>query len=230
MLIEAGLEAGAWGVSAGLDYKPAYYARTEEVVHVLEAARRWGTVFSNHDRLTPETRYSSRVGMEETVAIGEATGLTPVVTHMKVQGWEQGSAPAVLEMMRQAEQRGVMVAADVYPYLAGQTSLAALIIPGWAQAGGRDAMLARFGDATLRARIVVEADEAMAARFGGPTGVFLPATQRELTDVMAEMEVESGGRSRGARSCRGEPRRDPALRKRGGSGRHTEAPNGVRGL
>ena len=193
VLIEAGLEAGAWGVSAGLDYKPAYYARTEEVVRVLETARRWGTVFSNHDRLTPETRYSSRVGMEETVAIGEATGLTPVVTHMKIQGWEQGSAPEVLEMMRQAEQRGVIVAADVYPYLAGQTSLAALIIPGWAQAGGRDAMVARFRDPALRARIVVEADEAMAARFGGPSGVFLPATQRELTDVVAEMGVESGG-------------------------------------
>ena len=47
VLIEAGLEAGAWGVSAGLDYKPAYYARTEEVVRVLETARRWGTVFSS---------------------------------------------------------------------------------------------------------------------------------------------------------------------------------------
>lgn len=192
-MLEAGLRAGAWGVSAGLDYKPAYYATTEEVVGVLEGLGAWRTVFTNHDRLTPETGYSSRVGMRETIEIGERTGLVPLITHMKVQGREQGSADAVLAMMEDATSRGVHTAADAYPYLAGQTSLAALIIPGWAQEGGREAMLARFTDPAQRRRIVAEADEALAARFDGPGGVFLPETQRELTDVMAEMSVESGG-------------------------------------
>ncbi len=192
-LIEAGLEAGAWGVSAGLDYKPAYFARIDEVIEVLEPAGRWQTVFTNHDRLTPETGFSSRLGMEETVAIGEATGLAPVFTHMKIQGREQGSAAEILQMMGDVEARGVPVAADVYPYLAGQTSLAALIIPGWAQAGGREAMIRRFRSPTLRARIVAEANEAMDARFGGPAGVYLPATQKELVDIMADMGGASGG-------------------------------------
>lgn len=192
-LILEGLEAGAFGVSGGLDYKPAYYARVDEVIEVLRPAGEWNTIFTNHDRLTPESRYSSRAGMDETVAIGEATGLAPVFTHMKIQGWEQGTAPEVLQMMRDVEARGVPVAADVYPYLAGQTGLAALIIPGWAQAGGRDAMLARFRDARLRRRIIAEANEAMDARFGGAAGVYLPATQRELVDIMAEMGAGSGG-------------------------------------
>jgi N-acyl-D-aspartate/D-glutamate deacylase len=191
--IQAGLEAGAWGVSAGLDYKPAYYAHMDEVVAVLTPVGRWGTVFTNHDRLTPESGYSSRVGMQETVDIGEAAGLRPVITHMKIQGREQGTSPEVLQWMRDTEARGVPVAADVYPYLAGQTGLSALIIPGWAQAGGREAMLARFGDPALRTRIVAEADEAMAARFGGPSGVFLLSLQRELTDVMADMGAATGG-------------------------------------
>ena len=191
--VEAGLEAGAWGVSAGLDYKPAYFASTEAVIDVLTPSGRWQTVFSNHDRLTPETGFSSTVGMEETVAIGEATGLRPVITHMKIQGREQGSAPQVLAWMGEAEERGVPVSADVYPYLAGQTSLSALIIPGWAQAGGREAMLERFQDAELRATIVSEANQAMAARFGGPGGVFLLSLQQELTDLMAEMGTDHGG-------------------------------------
>lgn len=191
--VEAGLESGAWGVSAGLDYKPAYFASTEEVIEVLAPSGRWQTVFSNHDRLTPESGFSSRVGMEETVAIGEATGLRPIITHMKIQGREQGSAPRVLAWMGDVEERGVAVAADVYPYLAGQTGLSALIIPGWAQAGGREAMLERFRDAELRAAIVSEANEAMAARFGGPGGVFLLSLQRELTDLMAEMGTDDGG-------------------------------------
>ncbi|MGB1657203.1 MAG: hypothetical protein ACPHO4_07605, partial [Longimicrobiales bacterium] len=82
---------------------------------------------------------SSMVGMSETVEIGEATGLNPIITHMKVQGREQGSIDAVTAMMDAATERGVYTAADAYPYLAGQTSLAALIIPGWAQEGGSDA-------------------------------------------------------------------------------------------
>jgi N-acyl-D-aspartate/D-glutamate deacylase len=192
-LVEGGLDAGAWGVSAGLDYKPTYYATTDEVVTVLSnmAARR--TVFTNHDRLTPESGFSSRVGMQETIRIGEATGLMPVITHMKIQGREQGTSDAVLGMMSDATAGGTYTAADVYPYLAGQTGLAALIIPAWAQAGGLEAMRERFADPAQRAQIIVEANEAMEARFGGPEGVFLPATGAELVDVMRELDASSGG-------------------------------------
>ena len=84
--------------------------------------------------------------------------------------------------MRQATERGNYTAADVYPYLAGQTGLVAFTIPGWAQDGGREAMLKRFADPALRARIVKEAEAAMTARFGGPAGVYLPSMKQELTD------------------------------------------------
>lgn len=191
-LVTDGLQQGAWGVSAGLDYKPAYFAQAEEVITVVEAAKPWRTNFINHDRVTPESGFSSRAGMEETIAIGERAGLAPVITHMKVQGHEQGSADRILAKMREATARGAYTAADAYPYLAGQTGLAALIVPGWAQDGGREAMLARFADPALRARIVSESEEAMNKRFGGAEGVYLPGTKQELTAVMREMEVPAG--------------------------------------
>lgn len=190
--IVAGLERGAWGVSAGLDYKPAYFAKTDEVIKVVEVARPWRTNFSNHDRITPESNYSSRTGIAETIAIGEAADLVPIVTHMKAQGVEQGTAAALVDLLRQATARAHYTAADAYPYLAGQSGLGALIIPAWAQDGGRDKMLERFADPAQRARIVQEAEQAMKARFGGPEGVYLPATGRELTDVMREMQVSGG--------------------------------------
>jgi len=191
-LIVSGLEHGAWGVSAGLDYKPAYYAQVEEVVRVVEPAAKWRTNFPNHDRLAPESNFSSRVGVGETVAIGERAGLMPVVTHMKAQGLEQGTAGALLAMMNTATKRGHYTAADAYPYLAGQTSLGALLIPAWAQDGGRDAMLQRFSDPALRAKIVSETEQAMKARFGGADGVFLPRTRQELVDVVREQQVSPG--------------------------------------
>ena len=191
-MISGGLDQGAWGVSAGLDYKPGYFARTEEVIKVVDVAKRARTNFTNHDRITPESNFSSRVGIDETVAIGEKAGLVPVVTHMKAQGREQGTAGAILASMTAATKRGHYTAADAYPYLAGQSGLGSLTIPGWAQEGGRGEMLKRFADPAMRARIVREAEEAMAARFGGPQGVYLPRSQQELTAVMKEMNASAG--------------------------------------
>jgi len=191
-IVVDGLEHGAWGVSAGLDYKPAYFAQVEEVVRVVEPARKWRTNFPNHDRITPESNYSSRAGVAETIAIGEKGGLVPVVTHMKSQGHEQGGAGTLLSMMEAATRRGDYTTADAYPYLAGQTGLGALMIPAWAQDGGRDAMLKRFQDPALRARIVKETEEAMNARFSGVDGVYLPATKQQLADIAREWQVSPG--------------------------------------
>lgn len=192
-LVHRGMTQGAWGVAAGLDYKPSYYSTTGEIVAALVGTAQWRTVFTNHDRITPEGGFSSMAGMRETIEIGEAVGLMPLITHMKVQGHEQGTIGEVTAMMDDAAARGVYTAADAYPYLAGQTSLAALIIPGWAQEGGPEAARARFSDPALRARIVEEADEALTARFGGPEGVYLPERGAELTTMMRELGATSGG-------------------------------------
>lgn len=191
-LIAGNLEQGAYGVSAGLDYKPAYFATADEVVQVLEPARRWRTFFPNHDRSTPESGYSSRAGVEETRAIGERAGLVPEFTHMKIQGHEQGTAARVIAMMKAASDSGHWIAADVYPYLAGQTALSALIIPGWAQDGGLEAMRARFKDPDLRAKIIAESDQAIKARFNGPESIMVTGTRR-LSDIMRETSSPSPG-------------------------------------
>lgn len=191
-LVAAGLTAGGWGVSAGLDYKPAYFAQTEDVISVLEVARSSRTYFANHDRVTPESGFSSLAGMAETIDIGVRTGIMPLITHMKVQGHEQGKVGVITGQMRQATLRGDYTAADVYPYLAGQTGLVAFTIPAWAQDGGRTAMLERFADPALRARIVEEAELAMDKRFGGPANVYLPDRQRTLKEIADKMKVPAG--------------------------------------
>lgn len=189
-LITDNLTHGAWGVSAGLDYKPAYYARVSEVAQALEPARQWRTNFTNHDRLTPETGFSSRLGMMETLEIGDATGMIPVFTHMKVQGREQGSAGTFLNSLLARDRYS---AADAYPYVAGQTGLGALLVPGWAQEGGRTQMLERFKIPEQRARIVTEIEEALNARFNGAEGVLLPATRTQLVDTMRALQITSAG-------------------------------------
>ena len=191
-LIEDNLRHGAWNVSAGLDYKPAYYATAQEVASILSVAAPWRTSFPNHDRLTPETNFSSQHGMVETITIAEQAGVTPEITHMKLQGQSQGTAAQMLERMRVENGRGHYVPADVYPYLAGQTGLADLIIPGWALDGGRAAFLQRIKDPAQRARIIKEAEAAMDARFNGPQGVYVIDIGQPLTRVMSERHLSAG--------------------------------------
>src|SRR6202000_1398931 len=81
---------------------------------------------------------------------------------------------------------------DAYPYLAGQTGLGALMVPGWAQDGGRLEMLKRFKDPELRARIAREIEEALNARFNGAEGVYLPQTQQQLVAIMREWHGTAG--------------------------------------
>jgi N-acyl-D-amino-acid deacylase len=191
-LVRGGLEHGAWGVSAGLDYKPAFFADTDEVVRVVSVAAPWRTSFPNHERLTPETGFSSRAGIAETIAIAEQAGLAPEITHIKAQGAEQGRSGEILAMMAAARARGHFTAGDIYPYTAGQGPLAALLMPAWATEGGEEAMFARFADPPQRARIVADIERAMDLRFGGAKGVYVATLHRELADVAAEMKVSRG--------------------------------------
>jgi len=191
-VVERNLAAGAWGVSSGLDYRPSYYAKAEEVVAIVSVAKPWRTNFPNHDRITPEGGFSSYKGMEETIAIAEAAGLMPVITHIKSAGKEQGRAPQVLDMVRAADARGAWTAIDVYPYLAGQTALQAFLVPGWAAEGGNDAMLARFKDPKLRPVLVEAAEAAINSRMGSPGGISMPSLGKTLTDIMAEENIRAG--------------------------------------
>lgn len=190
--IADGMAAGAWGVSAGLDYKPAFYAQRDEVVGVVSAAAPWRTNFPNHERLSPATGYSGLVGMRETVDISVASGLTPVITHMKSQGAEQGRAPEVLALLDGEPAQGRFAAGDIYPYLYGFNNVRSLLIPAWALDGGTAAFRARMHDPATRARLVAEVERIIALRFNGPSGVYVASQKRELTQLMAEWGVSAG--------------------------------------
>ena len=192
-MIQSNLEAGGYAVSAGLDYKPGFFATETEVVQVVSPARKWRTNFPNHDRVLPETRFSARAAVQETMRIGERAGLVPVITHMKVTGRERTHGKVVLGEMAAYSRRGVYTAADVYPYLSGMTGLVDLTIPGWAQNGGPIEMRKRFADPAQRARIVAETDETMEGRFTGSQGVLVLGTGKTLADFMKEFGTTSPG-------------------------------------
>ncbi len=190
--IADGLAAGAWGVSAGLDYKPAFYASRDDVVRVVSVAAGWRTNFPNHERLSPQSAYSGMAGMRETLDIAVASGLTPVITHMKSQGAEQGRGREVLGLLNRETAQGRFAAGDVYPYLYGFNNIRSLLIPAWALDGGAEAFRTRLRDPAVRGRLAAEVEEIVRLRFKGPEGVYVASLRRELTQLMAEWNVPAG--------------------------------------
>ena len=144
------MDEGAIGVSTGLIYPPSSYARTEELIALTRpVGEREGFYFS-HIRGEGETLLEA---IGEAIQIGRETGAAVQIAHFKAArrpNWEK-SAQA-LELIDQARAEGLDVTADMYPYLAGSTSLGALL-PEWAQEGGKETVLERLADPAVRQEI-----------------------------------------------------------------------------
>lgn len=129
-LVERGLEAGALGLSTGLEYNPGIRAGAEELAAIARPVADRGAVIMSHLRSEDADRVLDSV--EELLEQGRSSGASVHVSHMKVV---LGDAPAqareVLERMAEAREQGIRVTGDVYPYLASFTGIS-LLFPEWA--------------------------------------------------------------------------------------------------
>ena len=144
-----GLEAGAFGMSAGLEYVPGRWSNTEEVVELLNVVKGYGGVYMVHERYSgadPMWFMPSRDGespgtildnVREVIRVAEETGVTSCATHIKVKGADfWGVGGAIVNLITSARNRGVDVWADQYPYNTTGTDGNTVLIPDWAL--GRD--------------------------------------------------------------------------------------------
>jgi N-acyl-D-aspartate/D-glutamate deacylase len=149
-LVDEAMEQGGVGVTTGLVYAPGTYSSVEEIWALARVAARHGGVYSSHIRDQGEGFLDS---IDETLEVGRRTGIPVIVAHHKVVGERNwGKVTRSLAMLDEARRQGLDTGSDVYPYLAGSTTMTALL-PPWALEGGHEAMLARLADPATRARI-----------------------------------------------------------------------------
>jgi dihydroorotase/N-acyl-D-amino-acid deacylase len=149
-LVADAMKDGALGLSTSLQYVPARFAKTDEIVELAKVARRYGGIYATHQRSEANALDAS---LAEVFEIARRASIPVEIWHLKAayrKNW--GRMPAVLSKIRAARARGLDVAADVYPYTAASTSLTACL-PPWALEGGTEKMLARLKDPSTRARI-----------------------------------------------------------------------------
>jgi len=142
-LLAQSLEDGAFGMSTGLVYLPGCYSSTEELIELASVLREYGAIYTTHMRSERDKLIEA---LEEAIEIAEANGIPLEVSHHKAaEGSNWGKVNATLRLMEQARQRGVEVNCDVYPYIAGSTTITRLL-PTWTLAGGVEKMLDRLKD------------------------------------------------------------------------------------
>ena len=141
-LVAEGMRGGAVGVSTGLDYVPCRHAETEELVAIARSAAAHGGVFVAHMRAYGER---VRIGMDEMYRIAREASAAVHVSHFNVPAAEG------LAIVDQGRREGLDVTYDLYPYLAGSSTLM-LWLPNDLHVGSVASMLAALRSRAGRER------------------------------------------------------------------------------
>jgi dihydroorotase/N-acyl-D-amino-acid deacylase len=152
-LVDAAMRDGALGVSTALQYTPAPYAKTEELVALAGEAGKFGGIYATHMRSEGDTVLDA---IDEAVRIGKEAQVPVEIWHLKAAGKRNwGRMPELVARIEKARAEGVDVAADTYAYTAWFNTFSAFI-PPWAHDGGDEALIARLKDPATRAKIRAE--------------------------------------------------------------------------
>ena len=155
-LLDRSLDEGARGLSSGLIYLPGMFAPRQELVCLARVVAQRGGIYTSHIRNEAGQLLAA---IDEALDIGRQAGVRVEVSHLKAAGHENWPlADKAIERLRTARAEGQDVAADRYPYLAGETSLD-VVFPDWAAEGGHDATMARLHDPSLCERLRGELHE-----------------------------------------------------------------------
>ena len=185
-LVARAMCQGALGLSTGLFYAPQSFARTGEVVDLAREAGRRGGVYDSHIRDESSYTVGLAAAVDEAIEIGREARLPVNISHIKALGVDvHGQAPAIVARVEAARRAGQAVTADQYPWSASGTSLAAALVPLWAQDGGRAKLIERLNDPALSARLRADMAENLRRR-GGASALLItegPMSGRTLADV-----------------------------------------------
>jgi N-acyl-D-amino-acid deacylase len=149
-LVREAMKDGAVGVSTSLQYPPAPYAKTDELIALASEAGKFGGIYATHMRNEADSVLDA---IDEALHIGRAAHVPVEIWHIKVAGKNNwGRMPEVIAKINAARAAGTDVTADTYAYTAWYNDFSAFI-PPWAHDGGTAKLVERLKDPATRDRI-----------------------------------------------------------------------------
>ncbi len=177
--LEQAIDEGAAGFSTGLIYVPGRYSHPDEVLALARVAAARGAWYATHMR---SEGAHLEAAVEEVLALARATGVRTQISHLKTAGrknWHK--VDDLIRTLNAARAEGLAVHVDRYPYCVSGTSLDSRL-PGWAQADGNAAILARLNDRETATRIAREIEREAVEESGTWNGIMIGGTAHpELT-------------------------------------------------
>jgi dihydroorotase/N-acyl-D-amino-acid deacylase len=149
-LVRDAMLDGAVGLSTALQYAPAPYASTDELVALASEAASYGGIYATHMRSEGDAEPAA---IDEAIRIGRDAHIPVEIWHLKAAGkgnW--GKMPQIVAQIEAARAAGVDISANTYAYPAWFNTFSAFI-PPWAHDGGDSALIERLKDPATRARI-----------------------------------------------------------------------------
>jgi N-acyl-D-amino-acid deacylase len=149
-LVRDAMKDGAVGVSTALQYAPAPYAKTDELIALAAEGGKFGGIYSTHMR---DEADSVLEAIDEALRIGREAHVPVEIWHIKVAGKNNwGRMPEVVAKINAARAAGADVTADTYAYTAWFNDFSAFV-PPWAHDGGAAKLIERLKDPAIRERI-----------------------------------------------------------------------------
>ena len=200
-LVRQAMRDGAVGLSTSLQYPPAPYAETPELIALASEAARLGGIYATHLRNESDEILPA---LDEAIRIGREAGIPVEVWHLKTAGKNNwGRMPKVVAKIDSARKAGVDIAADTYAYPAWFNSLSSFV-PPWAHDGGTARLLERLRDKAARDRIRRDMVSTEAGwdnswqKISGPEAILIgavhnPSLRKYQGRTLAEVAAARGG-------------------------------------
>jgi dihydroorotase/N-acyl-D-amino-acid deacylase len=183
-IVRQAMKEGAVGLSSALQYAPAPYAKTEELIALAQEAAKFGGVYATHMRSEGD---AIDAALDETFRIGREAHIPVEIWHLKAAGKHNwGRTREIVDRIEKARAEGLDIAADTYAYPAWFNSFSAFI-PPWAHDGGDVKLVQRLKDPAMRSRIRGE----MLAQGGGWDNEWqeIPGPEAILISVVANPKL-----------------------------------------
>lgn len=216
-LVDQAMQEGALGLSSALSYVPNTFMGVDEIVRLAKVAARHGGIYATHLR---HQNLEIESGIREAIEIGRRADLPVHIFHFKVKHPKMwGKFYQYTSLVDEARAEGITVTADLYPYIAGTTNLAASMPPRFLD-GGTEKMLELIRNPEVRAEIRRDIDRGLpeweneVAEAGGWGRMVVSAVQKpenkkyegksmaevaemmgkDPVDAMCELLLSEGGR------------------------------------
>ena len=193
-LVRQAMREGAVGLSTALQYAPAPYASTDELIALAAEAAKMGGIYATHMRSEGDAIMPA---IDEVIRIAREANIPAEIWHLKAAGKNNwGRMRDIVGRIESAREDGIDIAADTYAYTAWFNSFSAFI-PPWAHDGGDAKMIERLKDPVQRARIRKDMETPDSKwdnewlEVSGPDGILVGAVQNpKLVELQGKTIAE----------------------------------------